>query len=122
MYFPFLESKVGTGSMSNNVAGHEEFRKPFAGFESLLTSVQKDPSSFNAEKYREAIHAFAAPLIEHLQEEIETLRPDTLKKHITTAELDAFEKAMEAHIQKHTSLVADAPLLFVNGDGTHGRW
>ncbi|KAG8908134.1 hypothetical protein FRB99_000162 [Tulasnella sp. 403] len=122
LYFPFLESKLGTGKMSGNVSGHDNFRRPFAAFEDLLADLQSGKVQWDPAKFRETIYSFTEPLFEHLGEEIDTLRADVLREHFTKEDFVPFEKAMEKRVMESTSLPRDPPLLFINGDGVNGAW
>ncbi|KAG9018642.1 hypothetical protein FRB90_011067 [Tulasnella sp. 427] len=123
MYFPFLESKLGKGSMGDNVDGHEAFKGPFHKFEVLVTKLRSGEAQWDLATFRQAIYDFLPVLREHLGEEIDTLRPWQLRGKFTAEDLLGFEAAMEKHIMATASLVKDPQLQFVNGDSApHGAW
>lgn len=102
--------------MSGNIAQHKEFLEPFAAFEELVSSLQSDPSKFDLTVFRKGIYDFIGILREHLEEEIDTFRPDELRRFLTKEDLEQFEKDMAKEIQSHASLMTDPQLLMANGD------
>ncbi|KAG8908130.1 hypothetical protein FRB99_000158 [Tulasnella sp. 403] len=120
--FPFFESKLGKGSMSHNLAEHETFTEPLRSFEDLVASLQSGKTGFDAPTFRTAIYAFLPPMLDHLQHEIDTIRPEILRKSMTKEEIEKMEKDLLDDLLKTFSLVRDTPLLVVNGDVVHGAW
>ncbi|KAG9043971.1 hypothetical protein FS837_008947 [Tulasnella sp. UAMH 9824] len=122
-YFPFLETKMGKGSMSDNVDGHESFKAPFAAFEDLYNKLRSGETQWDLAAFRKAIYDFIPVLREHLEEEIDTFRPWQLKGKFTAEELLGFEAEMEKHVMAQVSLVKDPQYQFINGDSaSHGAW
>lgn len=109
--------------MKENVAGHEAFTKAFQGFETYIKELAAAPQpEFSPKAFREMIYSFTEPLFQHLQEEIETLRPAELHRAgVTEAQLKKAEKDMESYVIRTTSLF-DIPLTYVNGDHINGAW
>lgn len=122
MFFPFLESKLGEGAMGSNLEGHEKFRAPMASFEELIANLRAGKATWDLDGFRKAIHDLVEVLRPHLQEEIETLRPEKLRDHVPEAEFREKEEEAEKQIIKETSLVTDIPVMFVNGDSMNGAW
>lgn len=121
MYFPFLTQHLGSTSMDHNVEGHDTFKPAFAQFESHIGDLKTGTAEYNVDEFRNRIYAFADDLFEHLAEEIDTLRTPRLKS-IPKADLDGFEKKMDAHVQKQTVLTLHPMIYWINGDGVHGTW
>ncbi|KAG8904494.1 hypothetical protein FRC01_008707 [Tulasnella sp. 417] len=122
VWFPLLESKFGAGSMADNVAGHENFKAPFAEFEKLIADFKAKEKTWDSEVFRQGIYAFTSVLMDHLAEEIDTFRPYQLKEHFTKEELDAFEAEMRAWLMARSVPEKSAQILFANGDAVHGAW
>ncbi|KAG8969887.1 hypothetical protein FRC03_000133 [Tulasnella sp. 419] len=122
LYFVMLEEKMGEGSMGSNIQGHKAFIVPFHQFEDLCKSILARQVPYDAVKIIESVQAFAPVLIEHLAEEIESLKTDVMHKHFTDADLAVVEKKMDQLVQGDTSLVWDAPFYFINGDSVNGAW
>ncbi|KAH8809534.1 hypothetical protein DL96DRAFT_1628443 [Flagelloscypha sp. PMI_526] len=122
LYFPMLEEKLGKGYMGSNIAGHDAFHAPFDEFTALCTKVSKEPSTWNATTFVASVHAFAAPLVKHLAEEIDTLDATILRKSMTAEELEECNIALGKRIQKETSLTEHFPLAITNNDNVSGGW
>ncbi|KAG9013504.1 hypothetical protein FRB90_005997 [Tulasnella sp. 427] len=122
LFFPFLESKLGEGTMDGNLEGHEHFRAPLAAFEELLANLRSGQETWNVDVFRKAIYDLVEVLRDHLQSEIETLRPEKIRDQIPAAEFIAKEAEAEKIIMKESSLVTDLPILLVNGDSRNGAW
>ncbi|KAG9051247.1 hypothetical protein FS837_010534 [Tulasnella sp. UAMH 9824] len=122
VWFPLLESKFGTGSMADNIAGHENFKAPFAAFEQLIAGFKAKEKTWDPEVFRQGIYAFTPVLREHLVEEIDTFRPYQLKERFTKEELDAFETEMKAWLMARNVPEKTPQILFANGDAVHGAW
>ncbi|KAG8908133.1 hypothetical protein FRB99_000161 [Tulasnella sp. 403] len=122
IYFPFLESKLGAGRMSSNIAGHDAFRAQFTAFETLIADLQSGKAQWDLTTFRNAIYAFAGSLVKHLGEEIGTLNADVLREHISLEELEQVENAVEKRVFEGMSIPRDPPLLFINGDAVNGPW
>ncbi|KAG8907997.1 hypothetical protein FRB99_001163 [Tulasnella sp. 403] len=122
LYFPFLESKLGQGAMSHNVTEHEHFHDGLIQFENLVASLKSGKAQWNVNEFRAAIYAFATPLIEHLAEEIDTIRPERLRGKITQEEFAEHDKVFDEHIKKILKPTIHPPFTFVNGDATNAPW
>ncbi|KAG8927456.1 hypothetical protein FRC01_007468 [Tulasnella sp. 417] len=122
IFFPWLETKLGEGAMGGNVEGHEKFRAPLATFEELLANLRGGEATWDLETFRKSLYDLVEVLRPHLEEEIETLRPEKLKDHVPADEFKEKEKEAEKQIMKETSLIRDIPILLVNGDSVNGAW
>jgi len=70
--FPRLEEAVGQkGLMDRNVEQHHAFLPGLDAYEQYVKSTP--PANFSSKKLKEIIDSFAAKLVEHLHEEIQTL-------------------------------------------------
>jgi hemerythrin-like domain-containing protein len=65
--FPYLQTKL---DMSHNLEQHEGFHAGMDAFEDYMKKVQNKEETFDAEKTRELVKAFADPLVQHLHEEV----------------------------------------------------
>ncbi|KAG8927455.1 hypothetical protein FRC01_007467 [Tulasnella sp. 417] len=122
LFFPWLETKLGEGAMGGNLEGHEKFRAPLAAFEELLANLRSGKATWDLETFRKSLYDLVEVLRPHLEEEIETLRPEKLKDHVPAGEFREKEKEAEKQIMKETSLIRDIPIFFINGDGVNGAW
>ncbi|EJT47479.1 hypothetical protein A1Q2_04492 [Trichosporon asahii var. asahii CBS 8904] len=87
--FPLLAHKHP--SFARN-AEHEDFHHQIHDglerYSKFLREGIEDPSKYSAAKLRETLDSFRKPLFEHLDKEVEDLRPENLKKHgFTLAEI-----------------------------------
>ncbi|KAH8832512.1 hypothetical protein DL96DRAFT_1704575 [Flagelloscypha sp. PMI_526] len=122
LMFPFLESKIGEGSMGGNVDGHHEFLPDLEAFEKYCTSIHAGSVKFEAKVFLEKMDKFTPALIEHLTDEIPTLDAERLRTHITLDELASYEKRLQEMIMKETSLVYAFPQAIVNNDKISAAW
>ncbi|KAG8945050.1 hypothetical protein FRC04_001211 [Tulasnella sp. 424] len=122
VWFPLLETKLGAGSMADNIVGHDSFKAPVAEFEQLIASLRAKETTWDPEVFRQAAYAFIPVLREHLVDEIDTFRPYQLKGHFTKEELDEFERDMTAWLMAKSSPENRLPLLIANGDAVNGPW
>lgn len=122
MYFPLLESKLGAGTMHDNIEGHHTFKAPLDHLEDLVVKLRAKQIPWDMVDFRKAVFELLTPLRKHLAEEIDTLRAWKLKDHIAVAELEAFESGLEAQIKEKSSLTKDLQILYVNGDAVHAAW
>lgn len=80
--FPLLAKKHPAFAQN---AEHEEYHhKIHEGLETyskFLRESLEDPSKYSAQKLRDILDSFRKPLFEHLDKEVEDLRPENLKKH-----------------------------------------
>ncbi|KAG8917187.1 hypothetical protein FRC00_013935 [Tulasnella sp. 408] len=122
MYFPFIESKLGAGRMSENVAGHEAFSKPFEAFEELVEKLISNPELWDAKVFRDSIYSFMPVLREHLAQELTTLDAAELRKYITPNDFVEYEKKFLDEMKKTVSFSKNFQAVFVNGDSVNGPW
>lgn len=122
MYFPFLENKLGAGTMAGNIDGHERFRVPLESLEDLVTKLRAGQTTWDIGSFRAAVSDLTSLLREHLAEEIDTIRASRLKDHFTLAEIQGFESGLEDRIKTKSSLAKDLQLLYINGDAVHAAW
>ncbi|KAG9043963.1 hypothetical protein FS837_008939 [Tulasnella sp. UAMH 9824] len=122
MFFPFIEEKLGAGRMSENVAAHEAFGKPFEVFEELVKKLISNPELWDAKVFRDTIHSFMPVLREHLAQELTTLDAAELRKYITEKEFEEFDKKFLNEIKKDVSLSRTFQAVYVNGDSVNGAW
>ncbi|KAH8832514.1 hypothetical protein DL96DRAFT_1459192 [Flagelloscypha sp. PMI_526] len=120
--FPFLESKIGQGTMGGNVDGHHGFLPGLEAFEKYCTSIHAGSIKFEVKVFLEKMGTFTPALMEHLTDEIPTLDAEKLRKHITLEELAAYEKRLQEMIAKETSLLYTFPLAVVNNDKNSAAW
>ena len=72
-FFPSVESISGIpGIMERNIEQHRAFTPGFDRFQEYLQTCL--PSDYDGRKIRNLIEGFAEPLVQHLHDEIETLR------------------------------------------------
>lgn len=121
-YFPLLESKLGAGTMSDNIEGHHSFKVPLDHLEDLVVKLRAHQIPWDTTDFRKAVLDLLTPLRKHLAEEIDTLRAWKLKDHISVAELEAFESGLEAQIKAKSSLTKDLQPLYINGDAVNAAW
>lgn len=122
IYFPFFEQKMGAGAMSDNVDGHASFNMPLTAFLDHITALKQEKAQFDVEHFRSLVYAFMTPLYEHLHDEIETMRPEVLRKHFTVEELEGLEKRLEEKVLKEANLTSEPQLTYVLGDGVNATW
>ncbi|KAG8927458.1 hypothetical protein FRC01_007470 [Tulasnella sp. 417] len=122
IFFPWLETKLGEGAMGGNIEGHESFRAPLATFGELLEDLRSGKATWDLNTFRKSLYELVELLRPHLEEEIETLRPEKLKDHVPEDEFRAKEKAAERQIMREASLITNTPILYVNGDSVNGAW
>ena len=67
LIFPYLQTKL---DMSHNLEQHEGFHATMDAFEEYMKRVQNKEETFDAEKTRELLKAFADPLVQHLHDEV----------------------------------------------------
>ncbi|KAG9021024.1 hypothetical protein FS837_007672, partial [Tulasnella sp. UAMH 9824] len=120
MLFPWLETKLGEGAMGSNLEDHNKFRVPLATFEELLANLRSGKTAWNLETFRKSVYELVEALRPHLQEEIESLRPEKLRDYIPADEFKQKEKEDEEVLKKKISMTTSMPLLYVNGDGVNG--
>jgi hemerythrin-like domain-containing protein len=121
MYFPWLEERLGLHTMDSNVAGHHAFEGPFSHFEELVASIRDGKATYDPIGFRKTVYAFIPPLFEHLAAEIDTLRPDNMRR-IPEEEMWKMEKDIEDAIKKKDSLLDSPQFWRLNGDGKNGAW
>ncbi|KAF9267120.1 hypothetical protein L218DRAFT_955602, partial [Marasmius fiardii PR-910] len=86
--FPALEKKI-SGSMAKNEAQHESFLKPLVDLGEYVKSARDGKAQFDAKTYREQVDKILLPVMEHLADELDTLKGSELLKHFTEDELAA---------------------------------
>ncbi|KAG8927459.1 hypothetical protein FRC01_007471 [Tulasnella sp. 417] len=122
IFFPWLETKLGEGAMGGNVEGHERFQAPLATFSELIENLRSGKATWDLDTFRKSLYELAEVLRPHLEEEIETLRPEKLKDHVPADEFREKERVAEKQIMKEASLITDTPIQFINGDSVNGAW
>lgn len=120
-YFPWLEERLGAGSMSSNVDGHHAFEAPFKTFEELVASIRDKKAPFVPDAFRAVVYGFMPPLMDHLRAEVETIRVDKVK-HIPEVDVWKVEADTEKMIKEHTDLTTHVQTCVMNGDGKYGLW
>ena len=118
--FPEVERVTGVvGVMEGNVRGHEAFHSQlgkFGGYLGGLIETGRE-GEFSTRKFRALFEAFAQPLQEHLQDEIQSILALRAYSHTP---LDLMKAAQQA-AQKSMSLrimVSQLPGLLLNHDRT----
>lgn len=72
-FFPSVEEISGVeGLMSRNVEQHRAFTTGFERFETYCRTCL--PADYDGLKLRSLVEGFAEPLVQHLRDEIDTLR------------------------------------------------
>jgi hypothetical protein len=72
-FFPSIEKLSGIpGLMARNVEQHKAFTPGFEEFQTYARTCQ--PKDYDGQKLKSLVDAFAQPLVQHLHDEIETLR------------------------------------------------
>ncbi|KAG9007415.1 hypothetical protein FRB94_001281 [Tulasnella sp. JGI-2019a] len=120
-YYPWLDDRLGVGAMAENVKRHREIQKPFVAFEELVTSIRETQATFDPDDFRAAIYNFMTPFVEHLKDEIDTLRPHRMKQ-IPEDELWRMELDTEVIIKKKSHPTTSVQLMMINSDGKYGVW
>jgi len=88
-FFPDIESISSVeGLMKSNVEQHRAFTPGFETFEAYCRSCA--PQDFDGQKLRSLVEGFAEPLVQHLHDEIQTLR--ALNKYDSTRILQAYRR------------------------------
>ncbi|KAF5309285.1 hypothetical protein D9611_014659 [Ephemerocybe angulata] len=110
IFFPVLKDS-GLGEMvAENVEQHRVFHEAMAEFEAYLRNVRGGTETYDAEKLRKLLKAFADPLVRHLHDEINTLRPEVMHS-IDKAVLQKLWKDLDAHIQSQGGLFTTIPFM-----------
>ncbi|KAL0574552.1 hypothetical protein V5O48_007415 [Marasmius crinis-equi] len=91
--FPAIEKKV-PGSMEKNEAQHESFLKPLVDLGEYVKSARDGKTQFDAKTYREQVDKILVPVMEHLAEELDTLKGSELLKHFTEDEIAVLNKVV----------------------------
>jgi len=117
-----LEEKMGAKAMGGNVDGHEEFKQPFATWVELCKSIKEGRAPWNPEEFVTATRAFADVLVHHLQDEIETLSADQMRKYFSQEDMRLIESKMDQKIKSEMNIMWDAPMAFINNDAVTGGW
>ncbi|KAG8936332.1 hypothetical protein FRC02_002925 [Tulasnella sp. 418] len=121
-YFPALEEKLGEGAMSGNVQGHRAFDSYFEAWCELRKGFEEGKRPWSPPEFVAAVRAFADPLRDHLQEEIDTLNADVLRSKFTRDELQELDETAEKKILSKLDPVWHPGFIFVNGDAVTGGW
>lgn len=96
IFFPDIERITRVkGIMENNVEQHRAFTPGFDKFYEYCKTCP--PRTYDGEKLRSIVEAFAEPLIKHLHDEIETLRAlDKFDSEMLRQAYRRFEKSLMA--------------------------
>lgn len=72
-FFPSVEEISGVeGLMARNVEQHRAFTPGFEHFETYCLTCE--PAEYDGENLQSLVEGFAGPLVQHLRDEIDTLR------------------------------------------------
>ncbi|KAF9267119.1 hypothetical protein L218DRAFT_1074428 [Marasmius fiardii PR-910] len=111
--FPALEAKI-PGSMSRNEAQHEAFLKPVVELGEYIKSARDGKVQFDAKMYREQVDMLLLPMVEHLADELDTLKASTLLQHFTEDELAALNALCHKDRQEQGNAHKDLPFILQN--------
>ncbi|KAF7313135.1 Hemerythrin domain-containing protein [Mycena kentingensis (nom. inval.)] len=121
--FPLLEAKLGAGAMAHNVEQHHEFMGGLDALEKYLHSVQAGEAEYDGAKIRRMLDAFGDVLVQHLNEELKTLDPETLRASLTEADLKSMEQQLQKRILEQATLSTDLALaLTLHDKSTAPHW
>lgn len=88
-FFPSIEIISGVeGLMARNVEQHREFTPGFEQFETYCRTCE--PADYDGQKLQSLVEGFSEPLVQHLRDEIETLR--ALNKYDSDRIRHAYQK------------------------------
>ncbi|KAF9525795.1 hypothetical protein CPB83DRAFT_858899 [Crepidotus variabilis] len=102
-YFEALETKLGKGYLDSTKEQHDTFVPQIDELEVWLRGVRDGTHVYDAKKMLSYIDAFADKMFEHLNEEVEKLDRETIRKHFTEQEL----KAIDAEFMKRATSGVD---------------
>lgn len=91
--FPLLARRLEQFSPGNSdhVKAHRAIHDGMAKYEAYIHKAQRDPSSYNAKELRDIMDGFEKVLFDHLDQEVEDIGADSLKKAgFKIEELDDF--------------------------------
>ncbi|XP_006457673.1 hypothetical protein AGABI2DRAFT_196267 [Agaricus bisporus var. bisporus H97] len=95
--FPVLNR---TMNFSEEKDAHDVVHNKLDGLEVMLHEVEIDPKKFNPDRIREQLLALKEPLFNHLDAEVEHLKPEELKKAgVNASELGHAWQRMEEAIK-----------------------
>jgi len=87
--FPDLAKRMPAFSQNEkHLKSHEGIHEGLDRLSLLTTAYRKDPTSYSPEKIRECLDSFRDVLMTHLDEEVEDLSAENMKKYWTLAELE----------------------------------
>ncbi|KIM41577.1 hypothetical protein M413DRAFT_151442 [Hebeloma cylindrosporum] len=114
LIFPYLQTKL---DMAHNIEQHEGFHAGMDAFEEYMKKVQTNEETFDAEKTRELLKAFADPLVQHLHEEISTLSPGRMKAFDDDQEgVKNMYQQLEEHIKTQPGKLTVFPFVMSHHD------
>ncbi|KAF9027159.1 hypothetical protein BDZ89DRAFT_1160972 [Hymenopellis radicata] len=122
LYFPYLEARMGQGTMTPNVEQHHAFNPHFGKFDEYIAVVTSSPGEYDAEKLKELVHGFAGLLVPHLAEEITTLDATLLREHVSKAEMDDLHQQVQARLNVAFSLDKTIPYFIACHDAKAQPW
>ncbi|KAF7312519.1 hypothetical protein MIND_00265600 [Mycena indigotica] len=108
--FPFLETKLGAGSMGDNKEQHKAFLGGLDELDVYLKAVKAGTARYDGAQIIAKLDTFVEALVEHLHEEIDTLESGKMRAAFTEKELKDFAAQFVNTIRRDFSLTVDGPL------------
>lgn len=119
--FPYLESKLGKGSMEANVTQHQDFMPKFDQWSDFCAKILAKEVEYRPTEFVELLRQSTDVLHIHLVDEIATLESSILRNHFTEDELRNLEVELLKKVHEKVTLW-DIPLMLVNGDVSFNSW
>lgn len=119
--FPALAREGLANMVEGNVEQHRAFHSAMESLEEYLHSVEKNPAAYDGGKVRDLLKQFADPLVQHLHDEIPTIRPEILKT-VNKEALDQIGKDFEAHVKSIGGFTTLFPFAIGAHNPEHGVW
>ncbi|KAJ7650090.1 hypothetical protein FB45DRAFT_9174 [Roridomyces roridus] len=117
MVFPFFETKLGAGAMSDNVSQHRAFDASFSSFQSWFQEVYDGKATYSAPVALEKVDALGDVLVSHLAAEIPTIHADKLRAAgFKAQDFKDLEKRMMSVILKDISFFTSMPMGILSHD------
>lgn len=87
--FPILAKRMPAFAQDEqHRTSHEGIHEGLMRLATLTRSFREEPSSYSPEKMRECLDSFRDILMRHMDEEVEDLKGDNMKKYWTLEEVD----------------------------------
>ncbi|KAJ7072281.1 hemerythrin HHE cation binding domain-containing protein [Mycena amicta] len=89
--FPVLSLKMkqfSTETEEGHIDSHKGIHEGLEDLETLVKKFKKDPTTYSPDEMRACLDGFREILFTHLDQEVEDLRGENLKKYLTLQELE----------------------------------